>query len=56
MILLTCLSVEGTMASAWTFDLKIIQKSGPEHNFTLIAQEEYEGIDIIESEESVCDK
>jgi len=35
------------MASARTFDLKIIQKSGPEHNFTLIAQEEHKGIETL---------
>lgn len=33
------------MASARTFDLKITQKSGPEHTFTSIAREEHEGIE-----------
>jgi structure-specific recognition protein 1 len=33
------------MASARTFDLKIVQKSGPEHTFTSIAREEHEGIE-----------
>ncbi|KAF8583126.1 SSrecog-domain-containing protein [Ramaria rubella] len=37
--------VGGAMASARTFDLKIEQKSGPEHTFTSIAREEHESIE-----------
>lgn len=33
------------MTSARTFDLKIEQKSGPEHTFTSIAREEHESIE-----------
>ena len=53
---LTCLSIEGAMASARMFDLKIIQKSGQEHNFTLIAQEEHEGIKTLLKAKKVCMK
>jgi len=42
------------MASARTFDLKIIQKSGPEHNFILIAQVEHEGIETSLKVKKVC--
>jgi len=32
-------------AAARTFDLKIITKSGPEHNFTSVNKEEHESVD-----------
>ena len=42
------------MASAQTFGLKITQKSGPEHTFTSITQEEHEGIETFLKVKKVC--
>ena len=42
------------MASARTFNLKITQKSGPEHTFTSITREEPEGIETFLKVKKVC--